>query len=94
MGACPTAARRPIGVILLLGLVDYGVSQAVGALPGFGALLLGPDRAWPLVAAASLLTSIILVPVNGAAMCLIYLDIRFRTEGLDLRRRIELQFGS
>lgn len=82
-----------IGLILLLGLVQYGVSQAVGTLPALGALALGPDRAWPLVAVANMMTSIILIPVSGAAMCLTYLDIRFRTEGLDLRRRAEIQFG-
>lgn len=82
-----------IALILLLGLVQYGVSQAVGTLPSLGALALGPDRAWPLVAVANMMTSIILIPVSGAAMCLTYLDIRFRTEGLDLRRRAEIQFG-
>ncbi|MCP4221944.1 MAG: hypothetical protein GY773_01200 [Actinomycetia bacterium] len=82
-----------IGIILLLGLVQYGVSTAVGTLPQAGALLIGPDRAWPLIVVANLLTSIILIPVTGATMCLTYLDIRFRTEGLDLERRIEAQFG-
>lgn len=83
-----------IGIILLLAGVEFGVSYAVGTLPEAGALFIGPDKAWPLVSVSSLLTSIILIPVNGAAMCLVYLDIRFRTEGLDLRRRIEAQFDS
>lgn len=81
-----------VGLIVLLGTVGYAVSQAVGTLPEFVALVVGPDRAWPLVAVANLLTSIILIPVTGAAMCLAYLDIRFRTEGLDLQRRIEIEF--
>jgi hypothetical protein len=88
--------RRPgpvLGIILLLGLAQYFVSLAVGTLPSAFALLIGPDRAWPLVAVANLLTSIILIPVTGAAMCLTYIDIRFRTEGLDLGRRIVEQFG-
>lgn len=88
--------RRPgpvFGVVVLLALVAYTVSQAVGTLPAMVALFIGPDRAWPLVAASNLLTSIILIPVTGAAMCLTYLDIRFRTEGLDLLRRIELDAG-
>jgi hypothetical protein len=87
--------RRPgpvIGIIVLVGMVDYGVSQAIGTLPAGVALFVGPDRAWPLVAVANLATSIILVPVTGAAMCLMYLDIRFRTEGLDLHRRIGQRF--
>ncbi len=85
-------AAAVVGVIVLVGIVQYAVSQAVGTLPGLVALFIGPDRAWPLVAASNLLTSIILVPVNGAAMCLVYYDIRFRTEGLDLRRRIDRTF--
>lgn len=83
-----------LSVILLVGIVQYGVSQAVGTLPSLVAVLLGPDRVWPLIAASNLATSIILVPVTGAAMCLTYLDIRFRTEGLDLERRVAKQFGS
>lgn len=87
--------RRPgsiFGVIVLLAFVQYGISQAVGTLPALVALFVGPDRAWPLVAASNVLTSIILIPVTTAAMCLTYLDIRFRTEGLDLHRRMRLQF--
>lgn len=91
-------ARRRVGpvlgVILLLAGVQYGVSTAVGTLPQLVALVLGPDRAWPIVAASNLLTSVILVPVNGVAMCLLYLDIRFRTEGLDLQRRLDAELGA
>lgn len=88
--------RRPgpvVGVIVLLAIVHQGVDQAVSTLPEGVALVIGPDRAWPLLAAANAATSIILVPVTGAAMCLLYLDIRYRTEGVDLRRRINRQFG-
>lgn len=88
--------RRPgpvLGVIALLGLVSYGVSQAVGTLPSLAALAIGTGRAWPLQAAAGAATSLILVPVTAAAMCLTYLDIRFRTEGLDLRWRMAGTFG-
>lgn len=88
--------RRPgplIGLSLLLFAVQYGVGQAVGTLPGAVAVFVGPDRAWPLLAASNTITSLILVPVNGAAMCLAYLDLRYRTEGLDLSRRIQRHFG-
>lgn len=80
-----------IGVLLLFAVVQYGVSQAVGTLPAIAALFLGPDRAWPLVAVANMATQLILLPANGAAMCLLYHDIRFRTEGLDLHRRFFLE---
>ncbi len=88
--------RRPaevFGVIVLLAVVQYGVSQAIGTLPVLVSLVLGPDRAWPIVAASNLLLSIILIPVTGAAMCLTYLDVRFRTEGLDLQNRIAARFA-
>lgn len=83
-----------IGIILLLGLAQYGVSQAVGTMPNMAAAFIGPDRAWPLQAASNAAISLILVPVTGAAMCLTYLDIRFRTEGLDLRWRLRRQFAT
>ncbi|MEL7156438.1 MAG: hypothetical protein AAFN30_07555 [Actinomycetota bacterium] len=80
-----------VAVLLLSVVVQFGVSQAVGTLPVIAALLLGPDRAWPLVAVSTMVTQLILVPANGAAMALLYLDIRFRTEGLDLHRRFFLE---
>ena len=83
-----------VGIIVLLAAVNYGVSQAIGTMPNAVALFVGPDRAWPLVAASNTAISLILVPVTSAAMCLTYFDIRFRTEGLDLHRRIREHFGS
>ncbi len=88
--------RRPgpvLLLILLLAVVQALVSQAVGTVPEFAALFLGPDRAWPLISAARLGTRLILLPVNGAAMCLLYLDIRYRTEGLDLHHRMVREFA-
>ena len=63
--------RRPgplIGLTLLLVAVQYGVGQAVGTLPGAVAIFIGPaSRTWPLLAASNTITSLILVPVTGAA---------------------------
>ncbi len=84
--------RRRIGtvviVLALILLVQIGLSQAIGTLPSTFALFIGPDRAWPLLSVATMITQLVFLPVNGAAMCLLYLDIRFRTEGLDLHRRM------
>ncbi len=82
-------AGSVLGVILLLGLVQLGVAGAISNVPGLAQSFLSPNQVWALVAATNLLASLILVPVNAAAMCLTYLDIRFRTEGLDLQRRID-----
>jgi hypothetical protein len=75
-----------LGVVLLAGVVSYGVSQAIEALPATIALILGPDRAWPLLAASGILSSLVVVPFVAASATLTYLDLRFRTEGLDLER--------
>jgi hypothetical protein len=78
-----------VGVMVLVGLVSYAVSEAVGTLPSAVALVLGLHRTWPVLAVANLVASIITVTVTVAAMSLTYYDIRFRTEGLDLRRRLD-----
>ena len=89
--------RRPgpvVAIIALVGLVNWGVSTAVGTVPELGALVLGPDRAWLLVSLANTLASLILTPILATSMTLMYMDIRFRTEGLDIARRIEMEFGA
>jgi Family of unknown function (DUF6159) len=83
-----------VGVMVLAGLVSYAVSQAVATLPTTVAVFIGFHRAWPLLAVANLVTSIITVTMTVAAMSLTYYDIRFRTEGLDLRRRIEREWAT
>ena len=76
-----------VGAVAMTAAVSYGVSNAVNLLPTLASLVLGPDRTWPLISAASMLSSLILVPFTSATMCLVYFDIRFRTEGLDLELR-------
>jgi hypothetical protein len=76
-----------VGVVGLTGVVSYGVSNAVELLPSVVSLVIGTDRAWPLISVASMLSSMVLVPFTSGAMCLLYLDICFRIEGLDLTVR-------
>jgi hypothetical protein len=84
-------ARRRLGsviaVVVLTALVGYGVSNAVELLPGLVSVFIGTERAWPLVAVSAMLSSLLVVPFTAGVMCLLYLDIRFRTEGLDLEVR-------
>ncbi len=47
----------------------------------------GDGIALAINAAVALLVSFVMVPLNGAAMCLLYLDARFRDEGFDLELR-------
>ena len=84
--------RRRFGsvfaVVALTGIVGYGVSNAVELLPGVVSLIIGTDRAWPLISVAAMLSSLVLMPFTSGAMALLYLDIRFRTEGLDIETRL------
>lgn len=73
-----------MGVVLLTAFVSFVVAQAIEAIPVVIAAVLGPDQAWPLVAAAGILSSLVLVPFVAASATLVYLDQRYRTEGLDL----------
>ena len=74
-----------MGLSLLSGLVAYLFSQALGLLPTVLTLFIGTDGiGWVLLAAGGVLTSLITMPVVAGATVLIYLDLRVRTEGLDL----------
>ncbi len=47
----------------------------------------GDGVALAINAAVALLVSFVMLPLNGAAMCLLYLDARYRDEGYDLELR-------
>ncbi len=76
---------RVLGLALLSVLVEWLFETAIGLLPSLFALFLGTDGiGWVLSAAAAILTQLITVPVVAGITVLIYLDLRVRTEGLDL----------
>lgn len=81
-------ARRfwPVmGLTLLSGIVAVLFGYALGLVPTVLSLLLGTDGlGWLLTAAAGVLTSLVTMPIVAATTVLIYLDLRVRTEGLDL----------
>lgn len=82
------ASRRfwpVLGLGILSGLVATLFGYAIGLLPTLLALLVGTDGAgWVLIAVANVLGSLLTMPVVAAATVLVYLDLRVRTEGLDL----------
>lgn len=82
-----------MGLYLACALVGFCVSGALTAIPSTVALVVGTDRAWPLVTLGSIVSTSLLAPFNGAAMALMYHDVRFRSEGLDLKHRGERAFG-
>jgi hypothetical protein len=81
-------ARRfwPVmGLTLLSGIVAALFGYALGLVPTVLSLVVGTDGlGWLLTAAAGVLTSLVTMPIVAATTVLIYLDLRVRTEGLDL----------
>jgi hypothetical protein len=76
---------RVLGLALLSVLVEWLFETAIGLLPSLFALFLGTEGiGWVLSAAVTILTQLITVPVVAGITVLIYLDLRVRTEGLDL----------
>lgn len=77
-----------LGLAVLSGLVASLFGYALGLVPTVLSLLVGTDGyGWLLTAAAGILTSIITMPIVAGATVLVYLDLRVRTEGLDLELR-------
>lgn len=74
-----------LGLALLGLLVEQLFETAIGLLPSVVSALVGTGGAlWMLPAVAGILTALITVPVVAGITVLIYLDLRVRTEGLDL----------
>jgi hypothetical protein len=81
------ASRRywpVLGVAWLIGITAFLLSNALGGLPQLLVAWFGADVAWPLLAAGNILGAVLATPFVAAATVLLYLDLRVRTEGLDL----------
>ncbi len=70
-----------MGLAVLMGVVSLLLGQALASLPR--AIALGLES-WPLLALGSILSQVVTTPFVAAATVLLYLDLRVRTEGLDL----------
>lgn len=82
-----------LGLALLSFLVERLFETAIGLLPTLLSTLLGTDGVgWVLPAAVGILTSLITMPVVAGITVLVYLDLRVRTEGLDLELDATLAF--
>lgn len=74
-----------MGLVLLAGIVSALFGYALSLVPTVVSLLVGTSGYWWLLTAASgVLSSVITMPIVAATTVLIYLDLRVRTEGLDL----------
>jgi hypothetical protein len=74
-----------LGLALLSVLVELLFETALSVLPTLLTSLLGTDGiAWVLTGALTIFTQLVTIPVVAGITVLIYLDLRVRTEGLDL----------
>jgi hypothetical protein len=73
-----------LGVSLLIGLVAWLLSVALGGLPAVLASVFGLDIGWLLIAVGNVLGAVVTTPFVAAATVLLYLDLRVRLEGIDL----------
>jgi hypothetical protein len=84
---------RAIGFVLLSGFAVELVSLVANAVPLAIAGIIGPDVAWPIVTAGTIVTSMLLLPVLTASTTFFYFDLRVRLEGLDLELEAIEHFG-
>lgn len=75
---------RTLGIALLIGLVGSVLSNIMSALPSTLALVIGFESGWPLLAVGGIVAQLLTLPFVATATVLLYLDLRVRTEGLDL----------
>jgi len=74
-----------LGLALLSFLVESLFESAIALLPSVGTLFLGTEGvSWILPAVLGIVTQLLTIPVVAGITVLIYLDLRVRTEGLDL----------
>lgn len=82
-----------LGINILIAIVNFLLTNALGGLPELLALWFGLDVAWPLLAAGNVIAAVVATPFVAAATVLLYLDLRIRYEGLDIevaaRERID-----
>jgi hypothetical protein len=64
--------------------VSYLLNTALSALPQGLASVIGLDRGWPLLALGGIAANLVVVPFTASAFVLLYLDLRVRSEGLDI----------
>jgi hypothetical protein len=73
-----------MGVAVLMGVVSALLGLALASLPQAIAVSLDTESAWPLVALGNIVSQVVTTPFVAAATVLLYLDLRVRTEGLDI----------
>ncbi|MFL6206544.1 MAG: hypothetical protein ACJ739_14485 [Acidimicrobiales bacterium] len=84
-----------LGAALLGMLVESLFESAVSLLPQFVSFFVGTEGiAWVLPAVVGVVTQLVTMPFVAAVTVLIYLDLRVRTEALDLELRAGEAFAA
>ena len=73
-----------LGTALLMGIVATLLGYALSSLPQGIATGIGMEDGWPLFALGGIVSQVVTTPFVAAATVLLYLDLRVRTEGLDI----------
>ncbi len=91
-----TSRRRGpvLGVILMSFFVELVVANALSLLPSAVALLIGFDVGWIVLGIGTALVALITTPFVALVSIELYLDLRVRTEALDIELRIPELFES
>jgi hypothetical protein len=95
-GVGPIAARRfwtALGVVMLSSLVAYVLTTVVTLIPQLIARLLPWGAQWAVNSVAAWMAATLITGPLVISSILLYLDLRVRTEGLDLRQRATAAFA-
>lgn len=78
---------RTLGLVLLMGIVSSVLGGALSVVPQGLATVAGADGGWALQVVGGIVSQMVVLPFVAAATVLLYLDLRIRTEGLDIELR-------
>lgn len=73
-----------LGTVVLMGIVAGVLGNVLSALPQGAAAAIGFESGWPLAALGAIIGQLLTTPFVAAATTLLYVDLRIRTEGMDI----------
>ena len=82
-----------LGVVMLSTLVAYVLGFVFGTIPQLFATLLPWGAQWAVTTVVNALAATLITGPLVISSVLLYLDLRVRTEGLDLRQRSSAAFA-
>lgn len=82
-----------LGTALLVALVSQALSFGLVLVPELATSLVSDDWDWLMRSSGGLLSDLIVMPFTAGAAALFYLDLRIRSEGIDLARQGDLAFN-